>query len=344
MARFVLARLLSSALVFFAITLFVFVAFFVLPAEAGPRARGGLAGNIFIRDTYWQHGSMPHQYAHYVWHFVRYGDLGSSYVNRQPVTDALWRAAPVTFSLVIGGVLVWLLISIPLGVISALRPRSLIDRASNVFVMAGLSMHPAWLGLALGYLLTFRWQIFPKAGYCEIFSPTTSCGGPVQWSYHLVLPWLIFGFVNAALYTTMIRASLLEALGDDYVRTARAKGASEVRVVRKHVFQNVMLVLVTMIGMNVGLALGGVIFIESVFGLPGLGGTFRQSILQRDLPLTAGVVMFMTIAIILLNLVADLLYALLDPRIRARRVSDSQTAPASAEEARAVGIELELPA
>ena len=316
MTRFVVARLLSSVAVFLAITLFVFLAFFVLPAEQGPRQRGGLAGNIFIRDTYWQHGSMAHQYGHYVWHFVRYGDLGSSYVNREAVTDRLWRAAPVTLSLVLGGVVFWLLISVPLGVLSALRPRSLLDRGSMFFVMIGLSAHPVWLSLLLGYLLGYRWPIFPKAGYCEIFGPTSSCGGPVQWAYHLVLPWLVFGLLNAALYTMMIRASVLEAMNEDYVRTARAKGASDVRVVRKHVARNVLLPLVTMMGMDIGVALGGVIFIEAVFGLPGLGGMFRTSILQRDLPVIRGIVMFMTIAIILLNLVVDLVYAILDPRIR----------------------------
>jgi peptide/nickel transport system permease protein len=344
MARYVIARLLSSLAVFFAITLFVFVAFFVLPAQEGPRARGGLAGNIFVRDTYWQHGTMPHQYAHYVWHFLRYGDLGHSYINREPVTDRLRRAAPVTLSLVIGGVVVWLLISIPLGVLSAFRPRSLLDRASTVFVMVGLAAHPVWLSLILGYLLGYRWQVFPKAGYCEIFNPVTDCGGPTQWAYHLVLPWLVFGLLNAALYTTMIRATVMDALGEDYVRTARAKGASEVRVVRSHVLRNVLLPLVTMLGMNIGIALGGVIFIESVFGLPGLGGMFRTSILQRDLPVTAGIVMFMTIAIMLLNLVVDLAYAVLDPRIRARQGSAADLPARARGEVPAQAIELQLPA
>jgi len=344
MARFVVARLLSSLAIFFAITLFVFVAFFVLPAQDGPRARGGLAGNIFIRDTYWQHGSMPHQYVHYVWHFVRYGDLGHSYINREPVTDRLRRGAPVTFSLVLGGVVFWLLISVPLGILSALRPRSLLDRASTVLVSIGLSAHPVWLSLLLGYLLGYRWPIFPKAGYCEMFNPVTQCGGPVQWAYHLVLPWLVFGLLNAALYTAMIRASVIEALSEDYVRTARAKGAGDIRVVRAHVLRNVLLPLVTMLGMNMGVALGGVIFIESVFGLPGLGGMFRTSILQRDLPVTAGIVMFMTIAIIILNLCVDLAYAALDPRIRARQgLGTDATAPAR-EGVPPRAVELELPA
>jgi len=343
MAGFVLRRLLSSLVVFFAITLFVFVAFFVLPSE---RVRtGGLAGNLFVSDSYWQHGSMPHQYASYVWNFIRHGDLGTSYVTREDVTDRLWRAAPVTFSLVIGGVVFWLLIAIPLGVLSAFRPRSLLDRSSTVFVSIGLAAHPVWLSLVLGYFLGYRLQIFPVAGYCEMFSPTTDCGGPTQWVYHLVLPWLVFGLLNAALYTAMIRATVLEALREDYIRTARAKGASEARVVRAHVARNVMLPLVTMLGMNIGVAVGGVIFIESVFGLPGLGGLFRTSILRRDLPVTAGIVMFTTAIIILLNLAVDLAYAFLDPRIRASARNYRADLPLpAAEGVPSRPVELELPA
>ena len=143
MTRFVIVRLLSSVALFFAITLFVFVAFFVLPASTGgPRRPGAVSGNIIVRDTYWSHGSFPHQYSLFVWNFVRHGDLGNSYVNREAVTDRLRRAVPVTLSLVLGGVIVWLLISIPLGILSALRPRSLLDRASTVFVTIGLSAHP----------------------------------------------------------------------------------------------------------------------------------------------------------------------------------------------------------
>ncbi len=344
MARFVVTRLLSSVALFFAITLFVFVAFFVLPASTGAARRPGhIAGNAIVRDTYWVHGSFPHQYSHYVWNFVRHGDLGRSYVNREAVTDRLRRAVPVTASLVLGGVLVWLLISIPLGILSALRPRSLLDRSSTVFVTIGLSAHPVWLGLVLGYLLGYKWHVVPVASYCEMVTPKTPCGGPVQWAWHLLLPWLIFGLVNAALFTSMVRASVLEVLSEDYVRTARAKGAGEARVVRVHVLRNVLLPLVTMIGMNFALALGGVIFIETVFNLPGLGQMFRSSLLQRDLPVTAGIVMFMTLAIMVTNLVVDLLYTALDPRVRVHSSLSPEISGAAAPEA-AAARPLELPA
>jgi len=344
MTRFVITRLLSFVAVFFAITLFVFICFFVLPAQDSARRRGGLAGNIFVQDTYFRHGSMPRQYAHWVWSFVSRGDLGHSYVNREAVTDRLRRGAPVTLSLVLGGVVVWLLIAIPLGVLSAFWPRSLLDRGSTVFVLVCLSAHPVWLSLMLGYLLGFRWPILPKAGYCDMVNPVGACGGPVQWAYHLVLPWLVFGLFNAAIYTLMIRATVLEALSEDYVRTARAKGATEVRVVRAHIFRNVMLPIVTMLGMNIGIVLGGVIFIESVFGLPGLGAMFRTSMLQRDLPVTAGIVIFMTIGIMVLNLIVDLLYAVLDPRIRTRQAQSIDDLVEAADPRAARPVELQLPA
>ena len=317
MGRFVVARLLTSVLLFFAVTLFVFIVFFIVPQPRvkGP-GRGGNADEIDIRDSIHLHGTMIQQYEQFVYGFVRHGYLGRSYFNRQEVKTIIFAAAPVTLSLVLGGVIFWLLIAIPIGVLSALRPRSLLDRGGMVFVLIGVSAHPAWLGLVLGYVLGFRLHIFPFTGYCEFFSPTTVCGGPTQWMYHLLLPWFVFALLYAAMYARMIRASVLETMEEEYVRTARAKGATETQVLRSHVLRNAMLPIVTMLGMDIGMALGGVIFIESVFSLPGLGGTLRGAIPGRDLPLILGVVMFTTVAILILNLIVDLAYAFLDPRIR----------------------------
>ena len=312
-ARYLVARLASSVALFFAITLFVFVAFFAFPTN-----NGGRFGTN--RESY-RSSSLPHAYGHYVWKLVRHGDLGRSYADREAVTTRVFRAVPVTLSLVLGGLLVWVLIAIPLGALSALWPRSLLDRGLALLVLIGLCAHPVWLGLMSGFLFGQHWHIFPNNGYCDLFSPSTSCGGPVQWTDHLLLPWLIFGLLNAAVYTIMFRALVIEELGQDYVRTARAKGAGNVRVVRGHVLKNVMPSFVTMLGMNAGIALGGVIFVESAFGLPGLGGMLRRSIIQHDLPLTAGIVVFLALAIMLLNLVVDLTYAAFDPRVRLSRLS-----------------------
>jgi peptide/nickel transport system permease protein len=317
MWRFVIARLLASIFLFFAVTLFVFIVFFVMPQPRvkGP-GRGGNADELDIRDSIHLHGTMIQQYQEFVYGFVRHGYLGRSYFNRQEVKSIIFRAAPVTLSVVLGGVVLWLLLAVPIGVMSALRPRSLLDRGGMIFVLIGVSAHPAWLGLILGYTLGYKLQIFPFTGYCEFFSPATICGGPTQWVYHLLLPWFVFALLYAAIYARMIRSTTLETLNEEYVRTARAKGASEFKVVRSHVFRNAMLPIVTMLGMDIGTSLSGVIFIESVFGLPGLGGTLRGAIPGRDLPLILGVVMFATVGILLLTLLVDLAYAFLDPRIR----------------------------
>jgi peptide/nickel transport system permease protein len=316
MTRYVLGRLASCVLVFFAITLFVFVAFFAIPSTNRERE---------TTDAYRIHGSVSAGYAHYVWRMVAHGDLGYSYVSREAVTSRLFSAAPVTLSLVAGGIVVWLLIAIPLGILAALRPRSLLDRTATIFVLIGVSAHPVWIGLTLGYVFGHYLHVLPVDGYCSVNSLSTGCEGLTQWAYHLVLPWVTFGLLNAALFTTMTRSLVIEHLREEYVRTARAKGAGEWRIVRAHVLKNVTLPLVTMIGINTGTALAGVIFIESAFGLPGLGGILRRATLQRDLPMIAGSVLFLALAIMLLNLFVDLMYASLDPRIRLSSSASSHT-------------------
>jgi peptide/nickel transport system permease protein len=309
MGSFVIGRLASYVLLFFAVTLLVFVAFFVMPRN-DPRF-GGRAP-----DEYRLHGALLGEYAHYVWQFVRYGDLGRSYGTREKVTTRLVRATPVTLSLVAGGLVVWLLIAVPLGMLAALRPRSLVDRGSSFAVMAGLSIHPVILGLVLSYFFGHRWNLLPARGYCTVNNLSTGCDGLARWAEHLILPWITFGVVNAALFTMMIRALVIEELNAEYVRTAMAKGAGRVRIVRAHLLRNVTLPLATMVGVQAATSLGGVVFIESVFDLPGLGGMLRRGAQTRDLPLTAGSVLFLALAIMALNLIVDIFYGLLDPRIR----------------------------
>ena len=309
MGSFVLGRIASYILLFFAVTLLVFVAFFVMPRNDSGFARRTPA-------EYRLHGGMMGEYAHYVWRFVRHGDLGRSYGTREKVTTRLTQAAPVTLSLLAGGLVVWLLIASPLGMIAALRPRSLLDRGSSFAVILGLSIHPVLLGLVLSYLFGHRFNVLPAHGYCSVNNVSTGCDGLGRWAEHLILPWITFGVVNAALFTMMIRALVIEELGQEYVRTARAKGLGQGGIVRAHVLRNVTLPLATMIGIQAATSLGGVVFIETVFDLPGLGGMLRRGAQQRDLPLTAGSVLFLALAIMALNLLVDILYGLLDPRIR----------------------------
>ena len=257
------------------------------------------------------------QYGRFLKRLVVDHSLGRSFTNRQDVNHVILSAAPVTASILVGGVLIWLSIAIPIGILSALRPRSLLDRTSMVLVLIGISAHPVWIGLILAYLVGFKGGLTPISGYCDFFHPTGDCGGPVQWAYHLILPWITFAILFTATYVRMIRASVMETLNEDYVRTARAKGAGETSVMTRHVLRNALLPIVTILGMDIGLGLGGAVFTETVYGLPGLGKTAVQAIDTVDLPTIQGVVVFATTGIVFFNLVVDMLYALVDPRIRA---------------------------
>jgi peptide/nickel transport system permease protein len=315
---------------FVAVTIVTFIIFYAIPVNPARLACGQRATPECItraahylgtnRPLYVQYGKffgrlMPVAFDGVVPH-LKEPSLGRSFTNRLSVNYVIGQAAPVTASLVFGGVVFWMLIALPIGILSALRPRSLLDRVGMVFVLIGISAHPVWIGLLSAYFFGFRLGLFPITGYCNFLNASGSCGGPVQWAYHLFLPWCTFAVLFAALYVRMIRANVMETLNEDYVRTARAKGAPEWLVMRSHVLRNALLPIVTMLGMDIGLALGGAIFTESVYGLPGLGKTVITAINTFDLPTTQGVVVFATLCIIVFNLMVDLLYAVIDPRIR----------------------------
>ena len=319
MFQYLIRRLLWAIVLFIAVTLVTYVIFFITPSDPARLAAGQgatpadvqkVAERLHLDEPIYQ------QYGRFLWELVGHQSLGTSFVNRQDVNDIVVRSAPVTASLVFGGAIMWLLVSIPIGIISALRPRSLIDRAGMVFVLIGLSAHPVWIGLILAYFIGFKLGWTPITGYADFFNPTTEAGGPVQWAYHMILPWMTFALLFSALYVRLIRANVMETMNEDYVRTARAKGAPEGQVIRSHVLRNSMLPVVTILGMDIGLALGGAIFTESVFSLPGLGRQVLVSYENFDLPVIQGVVVFSTLCIIVFNLIVDLLYAWIDPRIR----------------------------
>jgi peptide/nickel transport system permease protein len=292
--RYLVRRIIWAAVLLVAVTFVSFVIFFIVPANPARAMTGPKAPPELV----------VHQ------------SLGRSFATRQQVNDIIKAAAPVTASVVFGGVVIWLAIAFPIGILSALRPRTLLDRFAMVFVLIGVSAHPVWIGLLLSYVVGFKLGLTPLGGYCDMINPSTACGGPVQWAHSLVLPWFTFALLYAALYTRMIRANVMETMNEDYVRTARAKGASESRVMKTHILRNAMLPIVTILGMDIGILLGGAIFTESVFGLPGLGKTAVSALDGFDLPTVQGIVVFSTIAIIALNLIVDLLYAWIDPRIR----------------------------
>jgi peptide/nickel transport system permease protein len=317
--QYVIRRLLWAIVLFLAVTVVTYVIFYITPADPARLAAGQgatpedvqrVAERLHLDEPVWQ------QYGRFLWQLVGEQSLGTSFVNREEVNDIVMRAAPVTAALVFGGAIFWLTLSIPVGIISALKPRSLIDRAGMVFVLIGLSAHPVWIGLIFAYVFGYKLGLTPITGYADFFNPSQEHGGPVQWAYHMLLPWTTFAILFAALYVRLIRANVMETMNEDYVRTARSKGAPESQVIFSHVLRNSMLPVVTILGMDIGLALGGAIFTESIYSLPGLGRQVLQSYANFDLPVIQGIVVFATLCIIIFNLIVDVLYAVIDPRIR----------------------------
>jgi peptide/nickel transport system permease protein len=328
MYRYLIRRLFWAGVMFIAVTIVSYIIFFLVPAEPARlicgaqcppdqvervRKEVGLDDPVYQQYARFLGGLMPIDF--HPLH-LKVPSLGNSYATRQPVNDIIKEAAPVTASLVIGGAILWMLVALPFGILSALRPRSLLDRAAMVFVLIGISAHPVWIGLILIYFVGYKAELTPLGGYCDLVNPSTDCGGPAEWAHALILPWITFALLFAALYVRMIRANVLEAMNEDYVRTARAKGAPEWLVMRSHVLRNAMLPVVTMLGMDIGLALGGAVFTETVFGLPGLGKRALEALEGFDLPAVMGIVVFATVCVIIFNLIVDLLYAVIDPRIR----------------------------
>jgi peptide/nickel transport system permease protein len=319
MDRYLIRRLLWACVLFLAVTVVSYIIFFMIPAEparlmCGPQCPPDQVAKV--RREMGLDRPVIVQYGDFLKNLVLHQSLGRSYATRQAVTDMIKEAAPVTASIVIGGVVLWMLVAIPLGVLSALRPRSLLDRTGMIFVLVGISAHPVWIGLLLIYFVGYKAGLAPLGGYCDMINPGTDCGGPMDWAHALILPWITFALLYAALYTRMIRANVLEAMNEDYVRTARAKGAPEWLVMRSHILRNAMLPIITMLGLDIGILLGGAIFTETVFGLPGLGKTALERLEGFDLPAVMGITVFATFAIIVINLIVDVLYAWIDPRIR----------------------------
>lgn len=316
MLPYVLKRLAWAVVVFLAVTFSTYIIFFVIPTNRP----GNIQGREITTDVTQAtgiDGPVYRQYGEFLWRIVTVHSLGRSTTSREDVNDMLKRAVPITASLLFGGAVFWILLSIPVGIISAVRPRTLLDRMTMIFVLIGISVHPVWLGLSLIYIFSWKLQLVPIGGYCDLFYAGSSetCGGPAQWAFHLLLPWVTFGLLFAALYVRMIRAQVRETMHLDYVTTARAKGASEWRVLRSHVLRNALLPIVTMLGMDMSMAFGGAVFIEKVFGLPGIGSLAVRSLQRQDLPPIMGIIVVVTIAILVFNLIVDLLYAWLDPRI-----------------------------
>ena len=319
MGVYAVKRVIWTGALFLALATVTFVLFFVLP-HANP-APGRRRAGLVPRPPLDIHGSLVHEYGQFLSR-IAHGALGTSSVNGHSVTTILTTAAPITAGLVLGGAVIWLLIAVPLGLLSALRPRSLTAKAGGAFTLIGLSVHPLWLGLVLSWVFGDQLGWFPSGGYCDTLGPRPDCGGPIPWAYHMALPWAAFALLYGAYYVRLIRGNASVALEENYVRTARAKGVSDWGVLRSHVLAATMRPILTSLVLDVGgLAMGtfgAAIFVETAFGIPGLGRTAAQSFQRRDLPVIIGILLLVTATVVVANLIADLAAAALDPRVRPR--------------------------
>jgi peptide/nickel transport system permease protein len=318
MIRLVLRRLASGIVVLWIISLAVFALFFIAPNNVAQHIAGRQATPLTVALVTRRLGlnrPIVDQYGSFLWRLL-HGNLGYSYYNSEPVLHLIASRVGVTISLTIGGAVLWLIIGIGTGVLAATHPRSLIDRGATFFAVFFYSMPTFLLGLILLYFLFFRLHlagigIFPGSGYVSIFQ------SPSSWAQHLILPWVAVALTTAATYTRLTRAGMLEVLSEDYVRTARAKGVSERRITYRHALRAALTSVVTQLGIDVGVLLGGAVVTENIFGLPGLGQLAIQSITEQDLPVVIGIVMLAAAFVVVANFAVDLFYAVLDPRTRA---------------------------
>ncbi len=318
MIRLIVRRLLYLVIVLVIITFLTYVVFFAgNPNNLAARFAGRDAGPAEIRDAAIRLG-LNHGFWYQYWHYLvglLHGNFGLDFQNAVSINSEIARAFPVTASLVVGSVILWLLIGIPIGIMSATHPRTLRDRASTTFALTFLSVPNFVLGLLL--LLVFYYYLtraglswFPAAGYV----PLTQ--SPVQWLVHMILPWISLALIQAAIYTRLIRGSLLDVLGEDFIRTARAKGLSRRTVIYKHGVRAALTPVITQLGIDIGTLLAGAFVTEKVFGLTGLGQLALNAIGNEDLPVVAAVVVLAASFIVIMNTVVDILYAVLDPRVR----------------------------
>jgi len=309
-----LRRLMWSVVVLLIVSGVTFVIFFAVPGNPAELIAGKYASKQTIAQIEQRLGldrPKPVQFARFVSHAAR-GDWGFSYVSQQPVLGTILQAFPKTLSLTFGAVVIWILIGVPVGVLSALKPGSLWDRAAMVLALVGISAPAYWLGLVFLKVFADALGWFPIGDYQEL-----ARGGPIGWAHHLVLPWFTLALLYAGWYARMLRSQMLEVGRLDYVRTARAKGLPPRAVIGKHVLRNALLPIVTMLGMDVAYLFGGAVLTETVFGIPGIGGLAWRAIRMRDLPMVMGTVLFAAIFIVFANLIVDLLYMTLDPRVQA---------------------------
>lgn len=327
MIRYIIRRLIAVVAILFVICAITFAIFYVFPADPAVLTCGRACTPERIALINHNLGLDRPLYAQFATYVVgifagrTYGTgavavhcpfpcMGFSYQNNQPVWSLLMDRLPVSASIAIGAAALWLIIGVGAGVVSALRKGSLWDRAAMVMALSGVSLPIYFSALALLYIFFFKLEILPLPGYTPIYED------PAAWFTGMIMPWIALAFLFSALYARLTRSGMLDTMAENYIRTARAKGLPEQRVVTKHGLRAALTPIVTIFGMDLGQLLAGALITETVFGMPGIGQLAWQAIGRVDQPVIMGVTLFAAFFIVFANLVVDIVYAALDPRVR----------------------------
>jgi peptide/nickel transport system permease protein len=320
MARYIIRRLLAMVLLLILVSAVTFIVFNVFPSTDPAALRAGRQPSPEvierIRVDLGLDRPLYEQFFDYIKGVFLHADFGRSYVSNVDVLDQIRQNLPATISLTIGGVVVWLTFGLSIGIISAVRHRTIFDRLSIGLSLIAISAPVYWLGLVALYLFAPDFGVFGLGFVGGQGSYVPFSQDPGKWFESLILPWFVLATTFAAVYARLLRGSLLDVLGEDYIRTARAKGLRERTVVLKHGVRSAITPVVTVLGLDIGILLGGAILTESVFNIPGVGRLAFDAINRGDLPIVQGTVLFGAFFIVIMNLIVDVLYAFLDPRVR----------------------------
>ncbi len=318
MTRYVVRRILWGVLLLILVSALTFVLFRILPTAEPARLRAGRNASprviAELRVDLGLNKPLITQFWLYMKGLFLHGDLGYSYTSGASVRSLIFDRLPATLSLTIGSAIIWMAIGLPIGIVSALRRRTRTDRASMGVALLFISAPEYWLGLIVLYLFAAdigQVKVFPGAG---AYAGLTA--DPWKWFTSLILPWLVLAAGFAAVYARLMRGSLIETMGQDYIRTARAKGLPERQVVLRHGVRAAITPILTIFALDVGVLLGGAVLIETVFEIPGIGRLNYDAITHADFPIIQGTVLLAAVFIIVANILIDIAYAYLDPRVR----------------------------
>jgi len=315
MFRYLLRRLLASVPILIGVSILIFLAIRLVPGDAITATLGTEAGMLSdeqrasLRSYYGLDRPIVEQYFYWIGEAL-HGNLGFSIRQGKPVTDLIADRFPLTLELAVMAVAIALVVGIPLGLISALRHNTIIDLIARLFALVGLSMPSFLVGTLIIFILSVVFHTLPNSGNTVSFAED-----PLRNLQQLFFPAVTLGFAFSASVMRMTRSSMLEVLSEDYIRTARSKGLHESRVITRHALRNALIPVVTLIGIEMGYLLGGTFIIEQLFALPGLGRLLVNAISQREYALVQGAVLFIALNFVIINLIVDVIYSVIDPRI-----------------------------